>query len=150
MREIGHYFGGKLVSGTSGKFGDVFNPAAGELTARVALASAEEVNKVVATAAVVWPAWAATPPPRRARVMFRLKELLERDREELSAIVTEEHGKVQSDADGEVQRGLVVVEFACGNGQPSSADRSASRRQTGSTRAGSVASGAHDSISRRA
>jgi len=72
------------------------------------------VNKVVATAAAAWPAWAATPPMRRARVMFKLKELLERDRRELSAIITSEHGKVLSDADGEVQRGLEVVEFACG------------------------------------
>jgi len=114
MREIGHYIGGKLVAGTSGQYGDVYDPAAGEVTARVALADAAEVNKVVATAAAAWPAWAATPPLRRARVMFKLKELLERDRRELSAIITSEHGKVLSDADGEVQRGLEVVEFACG------------------------------------
>jgi malonate-semialdehyde dehydrogenase (acetylating) / methylmalonate-semialdehyde dehydrogenase len=114
MREIGHFIGGKLVAGTSGNFGDVFNPAAGEVTAKVALADASEVDKVVATAAAAWPAWAATPPLRRARVMFKLKDLLERDRKEISAIITEEHGKVLSDADGEVQRGLEVVEFACG------------------------------------
>ena len=114
MREIGHFIGGKLVAGTSGKFGDVFNPAAGEITARVALASAAEVDKAATTAAAAWPAWAATPPLRRARVMFKLKELLERDRRELSALITAEHGKVLSDADGEVQRGLEVVEFACG------------------------------------
>ena len=114
MREIGHFIGGKPVAGTSGKFGDVFNPAAGEVTGRVALADAAEVNKAVAAAAAAWPAWAATPPLRRARVMFKLKELLERDRRELSAIITAEHGKVLSDADGEVQRGLEVVEFACG------------------------------------
>ena len=114
MREIGHYIGGKLVAGTSGQYGDVYDPAAGEVTARVALADAAEVNKVVATAAAAWPAWAATPPMRRARVMFKLKELLERDRRERSAIITSEHGKVLSDADGEVQRGLEVVEFACG------------------------------------
>jgi len=114
MREIGHYIGGKLVAGTSGQYGDVYDPAAGEVTARVALADAAEVNKVVATAAAAWPDWAATPPLRRARVMFKLKELLERDRRELSALITAEHGKVLSDADGEVQRGLEVVEFACG------------------------------------
>ena len=114
MREIGHFIGGKQVAGTSGKFGDVFNPASGEVTARVALADAAEVDKAVAAAAAAWPAWAATPPLRRARVMFKLKELLERDRKELSAIITAEHGKVLSDADGEVQRGLEVVEFACG------------------------------------
>ena len=109
MREIGHFIGGKHVAGTSGKFGDVFNPASGELSARVALAGADEVNKAVAAAAAAWPAWANTPPLRRARVMFKLKELLERDRKEISAIITEQHGKVLSDADGEVQRGLEVV-----------------------------------------
>ena len=114
MKDIGHFIAGKPVTGTSGKFGDVYNPAAGEVTARVALADAAEVDKAVAAAVSAWPAWAATPPLRRARVMFKLKELLERDRREISAIVTAEHGKVLSDADGEVQRGLEVVEFACG------------------------------------
>ncbi len=114
MREIGHFIGGKHVAGSSGKFGDVFDPASGEVTGRVALADAREVSAAVAAATAAWPAWANTPPLRRARVMFKLKELLERDRRELSAIVTHEHGKVLSDADGEVQRGLEVVEFACG------------------------------------
>src|SRR5277367_327942 len=114
MREIGHFIGGKPVPGNSGAYGDVFNPAAGEIAARVALASGAEVDKAVATAAAAWPAWAAMPALRRARVMFKLKELLERDRKEISAIITAEHGKVLSDADGEVQRGLEVVEFACG------------------------------------
>src|ERR1700728_890979 len=114
MREIGHFIGGKHVAGTSGKFGDVFTPASGEITAKVAMADAAEVDKAVAAASAAWPAWANTPPLRRARVMFKLKELLERDRRELSEIVTGEHGKVLSDADGEVQRGLEVVEFACG------------------------------------
>ena len=114
MREIGHFIGGKLVSGTSGAFGDVFNPAAGEVAARVALASNAEVDKAVAAAAASWPAWAAMQALRRARVMFKLKDLLDRDRKEMSAIITAEHGKVLSDADGEVQRGLEVVEFACG------------------------------------
>ena len=114
MREIGHFIGGAPVAGTSGMFGDVYNPASGEVQARVALANVDEVNKAVAAARAAFPAWAATPPLRRARVMFKLKELLERDRKELSAIITSEHGKVLSDADGEVQRGLEVVEFACG------------------------------------
>ena len=114
MREIGHFIGGKLVAGTTGKFADVFNPASGEITARVSLADAREVNIAVAAANAAWPAWAATPPLRRARVMFKLQALLHRDRAEMSAIVTAEHGKVLSDADGEVQRGLEVVEFACG------------------------------------
>ena len=114
MRDIGHFIGGKLAAGTSGKYGDVFNPASGEVSARVALADTSEVNKAVSAAAAAWPAWANTPPLRRARVMFKLKELLERDRGEMAAIITAEHGKVLSDADGEVQRGLEVVEFACG------------------------------------
>src|SRR4051794_544342 len=114
MREIGHFIGGKMVAGTSGTFGDVFNPASGEVTGKVAMANAAEVDKAAAAAAEAWPAWAATPPLRRARVMFKLKDLLERNRRELSEIVTAEHGKVLSDADGEVQRGLEVVEFACG------------------------------------
>ena len=80
MREIGHFIGGKPVAGTSGKFGDVFNPASGETTGKVAMANAGEVDKAVAAANAAWPAWAATPPLRRARVMFKLQELLQRDR----------------------------------------------------------------------
>ncbi len=114
MREIGHFVGGRMVAGTSGRFGDVFDPALGEVTAKVALAGASEVDQAVAAAAKAWPSWAATPPLRRARVMFRLRDLLERDRRKLAAAITAEHGKVLSDADGEVQRGLEVVEFACG------------------------------------
>jgi malonate-semialdehyde dehydrogenase (acetylating)/methylmalonate-semialdehyde dehydrogenase len=114
MREIGHFIGGHAVAGESGRFADVFNPALGEVSGRVALASPAEVDRAVETAAAAWPAWAATPPLRRARVMFRFKELLERDRKELAQIITSEHGKVLSDAEGEVQRGLEVVEFACG------------------------------------
>jgi malonate-semialdehyde dehydrogenase (acetylating)/methylmalonate-semialdehyde dehydrogenase len=114
MREIGHFIAGKPVAGSSGNFGDVFNPASGERTARVALASAAEVDRTVAAAAAAWPAWAAMPALRRARVMFKLRELLERDRKELAALITAEHGKVLSDAEGEVTRGLEVVEFACG------------------------------------
>ncbi len=114
MRDIGHFIGGTQVAGTSGKYGDVFDPASGEIQARVALANAAEVDRVIAVANAAFPAWAATPPLRRSRVMFKLRDLLERDRKELSAIITSEHGKVLSDADGEVQRGLEVVEFACG------------------------------------
>jgi malonate-semialdehyde dehydrogenase (acetylating)/methylmalonate-semialdehyde dehydrogenase len=114
MREIGHFIGGRGVAGVSGEFGDVFNPATGDMSARVALASAAELDTAVAAAVAAWPAWAATPPLRRARVMFRFKELLERDRKLLAALVTAEHGKTLPDAEGEVQRGLEVVEFACG------------------------------------
>src|ERR1700753_722838 len=114
MKDIGHFIAGKPVAGGSGNFGDVLNTASGEIRGRHALTDTAEVNKAVAAATAAWPAWAATPPLRRARVMFKFKELLERDRKELAAIITAEHGKVLSDADGEVQRGLEVVEFACG------------------------------------
>jgi len=114
MREIGHFIGGRAAAGESGRFADVFNPALGEVSGRVALAGPAEIDRAVEAAAAAWPAWAATPPLRRARVMFRFKELLERDRKELARIITSEHGKVLSDAEGEVQRGLEVVEFACG------------------------------------
>jgi len=114
MHEIGHFIGGRMLAGQNGRTGDVFNPASGEVAAKVALGSAAEVDLAVSTAAKAWPAWAATPPLRRARILFRLKDLLERDRKKLSAAITAEHGKVLSDADGEVVRGLEVVEFACG------------------------------------
>ena len=73
MREIGHFIGGTQVAGTSGKYGDVFNPASGEVQARVALANAAEVDRVIAVANAAFPAWAATPPLRRSRVMFKLR-----------------------------------------------------------------------------
>ncbi|MCL2428804.1 MAG: CoA-acylating methylmalonate-semialdehyde dehydrogenase [Alphaproteobacteria bacterium] len=114
MREIGHFIAGRFVPGEGSSRADVFNPASGEVTGRVALAGAAEVDRAVEAARAAWPAWAATPPLRRARVMFRFKELVERDRAELAAMITAEHGKVLSDAEGEVQRGLEVVEFACG------------------------------------
>ncbi|HJS86533.1 MAG TPA: CoA-acylating methylmalonate-semialdehyde dehydrogenase [Acetobacteraceae bacterium] len=114
MREIGHFIAGRVVAGGGGRFGEVFNPASGEVSAKVALGSATAVDQAVTAAAKAFPAWSATPPLRRARVMFRLRDLLERDRAKLSAAITAEHGKVLSDADGEVQRGLEVVEFACG------------------------------------
>jgi len=114
MHEIGHFIGGRMLAGQSGRTGDVFNPASGELAAKVALGGGAEVDLAVSAAAKAWPAWAATPPLRRARILFRLKDLLERDRKKLAAAITAEHGKVLSDADGEVTRGLEVVEFACG------------------------------------
>ncbi len=111
---VDHFINGKIVAGTSGRFADVFNPATGERARRVALADAGEVDAAVKAAAKAFPDWAATPPLTRARVLFRLRELLERHADELSAIITSEHGKVLSDAKGEVTRGLEVVEFACG------------------------------------
>ncbi len=111
---INHFVGGKVVAGTSDRFGDVFNPATGEVASRVALATSDEVDGAVAVAREAFPSWAATPPLQRARVMFRFKELVERHMDELAHILTAEHGKVLSDAKGSLQRGLEVVEFACG------------------------------------
>jgi malonate-semialdehyde dehydrogenase (acetylating)/methylmalonate-semialdehyde dehydrogenase len=111
---VNHFIGGQIVAGTSGRFGDVFNPATGERTRRVALADVGEVDAAVKSAAAAFPDWAATPPLTRARVLFRFRELLDRHADELAGIVTGEHGKVLSDAKGEVTRGMEVVEFACG------------------------------------
>ncbi len=111
---IGHFIGGKNVAGASGRSGEVFNPATGEVAKRVAFASASEVDTAVAAARKAFPGWAATPPLRRARVMFKYKELLEKHAEELVALITAEHGKVLSDARGSLVRGIEVVEFACG------------------------------------
>jgi malonate-semialdehyde dehydrogenase (acetylating)/methylmalonate-semialdehyde dehydrogenase len=114
MTEIHHYIDGKRFEGSSGRWGDVFNPATGERIRRVALGGADEIDRAVRAAAAAFPAWAATPPLTRARIMFKLKDLLEREAPSLARIITDEHGKVLSDAQGEVTRGLEVVEFACG------------------------------------
>ena len=113
-KELQHWIDGRRVGGTSGRFGDVYNPASGELTARVPFASEAEAAKVVASAAKAFPGWAATPPLRRARVMFKFNELMNQHRDELAKVITSEHGKVFSDAQGEVTRGIEVIEFACG------------------------------------
>lgn len=114
MQIIGHYIGGQSVAGTGERFGAVFNPATGEQSARLALATADEVKAAIANATAAFPAWANTPPLRRARVLFRFKQILERDFDDLARIIVAEHGKVFDDARGEVMRGLEVVEFACG------------------------------------
>ncbi|BAI74766.1 methylmalonate-semialdehyde dehydrogenase (plasmid) [Azospirillum sp. B510] len=110
---VQHFIGGALVDGAGGS-GDVFNPATGRVVARVPLATAAEVDKAVAAARAAWPAWAAATPLRRARVMFAFKQLLEQNADALANLITAEHGKIHSDALGEVTRGLEVVEFACG------------------------------------
>jgi malonate-semialdehyde dehydrogenase (acetylating)/methylmalonate-semialdehyde dehydrogenase len=109
-----HFFDGQWVEGGSGRFGDVYDPATGRVTARVPLASVDDAKQAVDAASAAFPAWAATTPLNRARVMFRFKELLEAHAGDLAKIITAEHGKVLSDARGEVTRGLEVVEFACG------------------------------------
>jgi malonate-semialdehyde dehydrogenase (acetylating) / methylmalonate-semialdehyde dehydrogenase len=113
-RTIWHYVNGTTTESRSNRFGDVYNPATGEVQARVSLASASEVDAAIAAAAAAFPAWAQTPPLQRARVMFRFKALVEANIDKLAAVLTSEHGKVLSDAKGSCIRGLEVVEFACG------------------------------------
>src|SRR5687768_7484615 len=112
--EIQHFIGGKLVPGRSGRTAPVYNPATGEQSGTVPLASAEEVDAAVKAARAAFPKWAATTPLRRARVLNRFLRLLEENQERLAATISAEHGKVHSDALGEVARGVEVVEFATG------------------------------------
>jgi len=114
MRTINHFVGGQEVAGKSGRSADVFNPATGEVQAKVALASKAELDAAVKVAAAAFPKWAGTPPLTRARIMFRFKQLAEERADEIAAAITAEHGKVLSDAKGELIRGLEVVEFAAG------------------------------------
>ena len=114
MREIGHFIGGKDAAGTSGRTGDVFNPNTGEVQAKVSLASKSEVEKAIENAQAAFPAWAATNPQRRARVMFKFLELIQSEYDDLARLLSSEHGKIFADAKGDIQRGLEVVEFACG------------------------------------
>ena len=114
VRNITHFIGGKVQPGTSGRTGDVFNPATGKVQARVPLASKAEVASAVAAARAAFPAWAETPALKRARILFKFKELLDQHADELAELITKEHGKVFTDARGEVTRGIEVVEFACG------------------------------------
>src|SRR5471030_1704687 len=114
VQAIGHFIDGKRVAGTGPRTAPVYNPATGAVTGKVALADPSEVDAAVKSAAAALPGWAETTPLRRARVMFKFKELLEQHADELAALITSEHGKVLSDAKGEVTRGLEVVEFACG------------------------------------
>src|SRR5215472_6075492 len=114
MREVGHFIGGKAVMGTSGRFGDVFNPDTGDVQARVALASRTEVGQAIGNAEAAFPAWSATNPQRRARVMFKFLELIQVEYDNLARLLSSEHGKTFADSKGDIQRGLEVVEFACG------------------------------------
>jgi malonate-semialdehyde dehydrogenase (acetylating)/methylmalonate-semialdehyde dehydrogenase len=109
-----HFIGGRLAANTSGRTQDVTNPASGRVTAKVALGAPADVDAAVGAAQAAFPAWADTPPIRRARVMFKFLELLNQHRDELAHLITAEHGKVFNDAQGEVTRGIDIVEFACG------------------------------------
>ena len=114
MRNIGHFIGGKEVAGTSGRIADVYQPMTGEVIAKVALASKAELRAAVENAAAAQPAWAATNPQRRGRVMMRFLDLVARDMDALADLLAREHGKTIPDAKGDIQRGVEVAEFACG------------------------------------
>ncbi|MDJ1016847.1 MAG: CoA-acylating methylmalonate-semialdehyde dehydrogenase [Paracoccaceae bacterium] len=114
MQDLSHFVDGARVAGTSGRFGDVYNPATGEVQAKVPYATKDEVDAAVARAAEAQPAWAATNPQRRARVMMEFVRLLNRDMDKLAEVLSSEHGKTLPDAKGDLQRGLEVVEFCIG------------------------------------
>src|SRR3954447_26503049 len=129
MRSIGHFIGGREVKGTSGRTADVFEPMTGDVQAKVALASKAEVRAAVENARAAQPEWAATNPQRRARVMMKFVELVQRDYDKLAELLAREHGKTVPDAKaairpgecktvpdakGHIQPGLEVAEFACG------------------------------------
>ena len=114
MQKLGHWINGKHMAGTSGRFADVWNPAIGEVQAKVALAAKDELDDAVAHAAVAQSTWAAVNPQRRARVMMEFVHLLHRDMDILAEALSREHGKTLPDAKGDIQRGLEVAEFCIG------------------------------------
>jgi len=114
LERVNHWIGGRRVEGASGRRGPVYNPATGELAREVDFASGEEVDAAVKAAREAFPAWRATSLSKRTDVMFRIRNLVEQHREEIAAHLTREHGKVRTDALGEVQRGLENLEFATG------------------------------------
>lgn len=114
MREIPHFIDGARITGTSARFHNVLNPNTGEVQARVQLATGAEVERAVLSSVKAQPSWAAVNPQRRARVMFEFKRLIESRIAELAEVISDEHGKVIADSKGDIQRGLEVVEFACG------------------------------------
>jgi malonate-semialdehyde dehydrogenase (acetylating)/methylmalonate-semialdehyde dehydrogenase len=114
MSLIGHWISGVEVQSTSGRLGDVYDPALGEVTKQVGFANAAEIEKTIASAKAAFPAWSSMTLARRQAIIFKFRELLDARKGELAAIITEEHGKVLSDAMGEITRGQEVVEFACG------------------------------------
>ena len=114
LERVGHWMGGRLVAGTSGRSGPVYDPATGRQTRSVDFASTSEVDGAIAAASAAYPAWRVTSLSKRTEILFRIRNLVEQRRREIAAIVTAEHGKVPSDAFGEVSRGLENLEFACG------------------------------------
>lgn len=114
MNTLENFISGHKVASTSGRTAPVYNPATGEQTKSVALSSVTETESAIEAAKNAFPSWSAMPPLRRARILFKFKELMEANADELAKLISNEHGKVFSDAKGELQRGLEVVEFACG------------------------------------
>jgi len=114
MKNIFHFVDGKEFKGESKRLADVFNPATGEVQAKVNLASKSDVDAAIKVASQAFPEWADTPPITRARILFKFKELIEKNSDELTKLIVAEHGKVYDDAKGSLTRGLEVVEFACG------------------------------------
>jgi malonate-semialdehyde dehydrogenase (acetylating)/methylmalonate-semialdehyde dehydrogenase len=114
MNHISHWINGAVVAGTSGRSGAVFNPATGVQTSTVDFASVQEIDAAVAAATTALPAWRATNLSRRAEIMFNIRNLVQSNRNEIAAMLSAEHGKVITDALGEIARGLENIEFACG------------------------------------
>ena len=114
LETIQHWVGGKMFATPGARAADVWNPAVGEVQARVALAAKADIDHAVSVAEAAWAPWAATPPLKRARVMFRFKDLVEQATDEIAAMLSAEHGKTIADAKGEIGRGIEVIEFACG------------------------------------
>jgi malonate-semialdehyde dehydrogenase (acetylating)/methylmalonate-semialdehyde dehydrogenase len=114
MRTINHIIGGEEVVSTSGRTSPVYNPATGEVTSEVGLASTEEVDRAVAAASAAFEEWSATSIARRTAVMYRFRDLVDQRRDDIAALLTAEHGKVLSDSLGEIQRGIENIEYACG------------------------------------
>ena len=114
MKNIFHFVDGKEFKGDSKRTSDVFNPATGEVEAKVSLASKNDVDIAVKNANEAFKEWSLTPPITRARILFKYKELIEKNSDELTKLIVAEHGKVYDDAKGSLTRGLEVVEFACG------------------------------------
>src|SRR6187200_1798364 len=114
LRTIGHWIGGEAVYGESGRTGPVYNPATGDRTGEVTFASAEEMDRAVATATEAYTTWRHWSLSKRAELFFRIYQLVDEHRDDLARLLTAEHGKVLSDAHGEVQRGIEVIEYVCG------------------------------------
>ena len=113
MRNIDHFIAG-LPFASGERHGDIFNPSEGDVQAKVRFGTAADLDKAVAAAREAFPGWAATNPQRRARIMFNFKALVEKHMDDLALLLASEHGKVVADARGDVQRGLEVIEYACG------------------------------------